>query len=50
MKYIVCSDHVGYALDMIVATTKEAPQLLPLEEEKICSECEKKAEYIVANE
>ena len=50
MKFLGCRDHVCYALDMIVATTKEAPQLLPLEEEKICSECEKKAEYIVANE
>lgn len=48
-KYIVCLAHTGYALDMIVATTNEAPELLPYEGEATCDQCDERAEYIVEN-
>lgn len=50
MKIICCMEHVERALDQIVYECEEAPIIDELTNDEICSYCEKKGVYLVANE
>jgi CxxH/CxxC protein (TIGR04129 family) len=53
LKIYSCETHIGYALDMFVATEKEVPIMEKVDEEKKlstkCNYCDEQATYIVAN-
>ena len=54
MMIYCCEEHVEYALEELINKYVTAPQLLPLQQEKLlttpCGYCGKQAIYVVANE